>query len=64
VFLMKYALRKNKNVGIEQGCHGCRVRVTEDDDKRSTLLRYMKVINECKAIATIRRNILMCVIRN
>jgi len=41
-FYMKYVLRKNQNVGVEQDRHGFRVRLTEDDDKRSTLLIYIK----------------------
>lgn len=41
-FYMKYVLRKNQNVGVEHDRHGFRVRLTEDDDKRSTLLIYIK----------------------
>jgi hypothetical protein len=35
---MKYVLRKSQNVGVEHDRHGFRLRLTEDDDKRSTLL--------------------------
>jgi hypothetical protein len=42
VFYVKYLLRKNQNVGDEHGRHGFRLRLTEDDDKWSTLLRYTK----------------------
>jgi hypothetical protein len=37
-FYMKYVLRKNQNVGVQHDRHGFRVRLTEDDDKWSTLL--------------------------
>jgi len=41
-FYMKYVFRKNQNVGVEHDRHGFRLRLTEDDDKRSTLLIYIK----------------------
>lgn len=41
-FYIKYVLRKNQNVGVEHDRHGFRVRLTEDNDKRSTLLIYIK----------------------
>jgi len=37
-FYTKYVLRKNQNVGVEHDRHGLQVRLTKDDDKRSTLL--------------------------
>jgi len=41
-FYVKYVLRKNQSVGVEHDRHGFRIRLAEDDDKRSTLLIYIK----------------------
>jgi hypothetical protein len=39
VFSMKYEMRNNKNLSIEHGQHGFWVRLHEDNDKRSALLK-------------------------